>query len=159
VPHILFSSSADYLINPALSGEEITGIVGMNDLADDGKANGTVARKPTWGPKTYGATVSGVTPHPSATPDPSLGYGGACLYDAPHSNNPCAAGALGWKTYPYTVTKFGYRTHARDVVVESWVIHGMSHDYSGGSVEGTFSDPLGPDTTRPAWAFFKAHAR
>lgn len=159
VPHILFSGTADYTINPALSAEEIPGIVGMNDLADDGKANGSVARKPTWGPRTYGATLAALTPDPSLSPDPSLGYLGTCQFDAPHGNSPCPAGVLGWKTYPFTITKFGYRTHPNHVVVESWVIHGMSHNYSGGSLEGTYADPFGPDTTRAAWRFFQAHAR
>ncbi len=160
VPSILFASTADYLINPALSGEQVTGLVGMNDLADDGKANGSVSRRPTTGPKTYGASRAALMPRPHPLKsDPRYGVLDTCLYEQGHGNNPCAAGVLGWRGYPYTVTKFGYRSHPSDVVVESWIIHGMSHNYSGGSVEGTFSDPFGPDTTRPAWRFFQAHAR
>ena len=160
VPHILFAGTADYLINPALSAEAITGIVGMNDLADDGKANGSVSRKPTSGPKTYNATLSALTPrpHPLKT-DPKYGLAGTCLYDDGRGNNPCAAGVVGWKQYPYTVTKFAAKQAPRPVIVESWVIHGMSHGYGGGSTEGTFSDPFGPDTTRAAWRFFQAHNR
>jgi hypothetical protein len=159
IPHILFAGTADYLVNPALSETAVTGVVGMNDLADDGLPNGSVSRRATSGPTTYQSSLAELTPHPSLTFDPSLGEYNTCLYWQDHSNSPCLAGVLGWKSYPYTVTKYGYRSRPNDVVVESWFIQGMSHAYSGGSLEGTYADPFGPDTTRPAWRFFQAHAR
>ena len=90
-------------------------------------------------------------------PNPVLTDNG-CRFEN-DANSPCPAGWLDWETYPYTITKFGYRTHPTDVVVESSIIHGMSHNYSGGTPEGTYVDPFGPDTTGPAWRFFKAHRR
>ena len=34
---------------------------------------------------------------------------GTCLFaTSPHGNNPCLGGPLGWSSYPYTVSKFGY---------------------------------------------------
>ena len=59
VPAILFAGSADYVVNPALTSTQVTGIIGMNDYADDGLFNGSVARRPASGPKTYGGLGGG----------------------------------------------------------------------------------------------------
>lgn len=173
VPAILFAGSTDYLINPALSLQAVTGWTGMDDLADNGQADQSVARQATEGPTTYGTTAEDLTPSPSTgPPDGSRGNFGTCVYAYPvaHGNNPCPGSTLGWDGYPFTVTKFADNTGAcapasrplplpeRCVAVESWFIHGISHSYAGGSNEGTFADPLGPDTTGAAWAFFTAHA-
>lgn len=173
VPAILFAGSTDYLINPALSEEEVTGWTGMNDLADDGQANQSVSRQASEGPTTYGADADSLQPSPNTGPaDGSRGDAGTCLYAYPdaHGNNPCPGSTLGWKSYPFTVTKFAANTGSclpatrgtpmpeSCVAVESWFIHGISHNYAGGSNEGTFADPLGPDTTLAAWTFLSAHA-
>jgi poly(hydroxyalkanoate) depolymerase family esterase len=172
VPAILFAGSTDYLVNPALSEEAVTGWTGMNDLADDGVANQTVSRQATEGPTTYDADSSNLQLAPNTGPDDgSRGDLGTCIYAYPdaHGNNPCPGDTLGWETYPHTVTKFadnngscapGTRPATLPescVAVESWFIHGVSHNYTGGSTEGTFADPLGPDTTLAAWTFFNAH--
>jgi hypothetical protein len=173
VPAILFAGSTDYLVNPALSAEEITGWTGMNDLADDGQPNQSVSRQASDGPTTYAADSSNLAHVPNTGPDDgSRGNLGTCLYAYPnaHGNNPCPGDTLGWETYPHTITRFASNTGdcapgtrpavlpQRCVAVESWVIHGVSHNYAGGSNEGTFADPLGPDTTLAAWQFLTAHA-
>jgi poly(3-hydroxybutyrate) depolymerase len=40
------------------------------------------------------------------------------------------------------------------VLAESWTVHGMGHDWSGGRAGASYADPSGPDVATAITAFF-----
>ena len=141
VPGFFVAGTADYLINPAMSQGGVRGWVAANDLADDGAPNGSVSPTPETDQRGFDQPMA---------PGTDL-----CVRNY---NNPCPAGALGLADYPTTIDRF----LAADgtVVVESWLLHGLSHSYPGGARDaGTYTDPHGPSINRPMYEFFLAHAR
>jgi len=142
VPTIVFFGTADPIAFPVLGPLTEMQWVGTNDLADNGIADGSVSRLPS--------SVEHVG-FDSLTPSPG---GDVCLRPM---NFPCLGGALGWPSYPYTILR--HTGAGGSIVVEAWIIYGLSHAYPGGNPEGTFVDPTGPDVTRACFEFFASHAR
>jgi poly(hydroxyalkanoate) depolymerase family esterase len=56
-----------------------------------------------------------------------------------------------------TYTRKIYQDRSRRSIVEQWIVHGAGHAWSGGSANGSFSDPKGPDASREMLRFFLQH--
>ena len=62
-------------------------------------------------------------------------------------------GETGGRAY----TRTTYHDPAGKAIMEQWLVHGAAHAWSGGSVEGSYSDPTGPDASREMLRFFLQH--
>lgn len=76
--------------------------------------------------------------------------------DAPHLKASIRRGsAAGGRQFTHTV----YADAANQPVVEQWVLHGAGHAWSGGSPQGSFTAPGGPDASAEMIRFFHSQPR
>jgi poly(hydroxyalkanoate) depolymerase family esterase len=59
----------------------------------------------------------------------------------------------------HAYTRTSYPDASGQIRIERWLIHGAGHGWSGGSPQGSFTAPRGPDAARAMLRFFLAHPR
>ncbi|NUZ04362.1 PHB depolymerase family esterase [Schlegelella sp. ID0723] len=67
-----------------------------------------------------------------------------------------SAGPGARRRFTRTVYRRAGETASR---AELWVVHGAGHAWAGGSADGSFTDPRGPDASREFFRFFDEHRR
>jgi poly(hydroxyalkanoate) depolymerase family esterase len=63
--------------------------------------------------------------------------------------------APGGRSYTCTV----YKDLSSQNFLEQWTVHGANHAWAGGSSNGSFTDPAGPDASQEFVRFFQEHPR
>ena len=119
-------------------------------------------------PTALAAMRSGASPDPANTvATPVIVFHGDA--DATvHAQNGqwlAARGAVADSVQPVAATAPGGRSATRSiylkadggVAAEHWQIHGAGHAWAGGSAQGSYTDPAGPDATAEMLRFFLQH--
>jgi poly(hydroxyalkanoate) depolymerase family esterase len=52
-----------------------------------------------------------------------------------------------------------YENNQEQTILEHWLLHGVAHAWSGGSHDGSYTDPKGPDASREMLRFFLQHQK
>ena len=81
---------------------------------------------------------------------------GAHLAEVAGGGSCCARCAAGGEQEGHRYTRAQHHDGAGRVVAEHWAIHGAGHAWSGGSTQGSFTDPSGPSATDAMLRFFFA---
>jgi poly(hydroxyalkanoate) depolymerase family esterase len=83
---------------------------------------------------------------------------GTTRYHARAGTNPCVAAQPGQVPGGHAYTRTVYQETDGQPFQEHWQVHGAGHAWSGGSTNGSYTDPKGPDASREMLRFFNEHA-
>ena len=92
------------------------------------------------------------TVHPANGEKVAMQAAGPCTCDVVHD-------AGGEETGARTYSRKVFTDADGRVVVESWLIHGAAHKWSGGDPRGSHTDAAGPDASREMVRFFLERSR
>jgi poly(hydroxyalkanoate) depolymerase family esterase len=72
-----------------------------------------------------------------------------------HSTKVERGQVVGGRAYTRSI----YHDASGHAIVEKWLVHQAGHAWSGGSSDGSFTDPRGPDASNELLRFFAEHSR
>lgn len=75
------------------------------------------------------------------------------------AKEPKVTSQRGYVPSGHSYTRTIYHNPRGRPILEQWQVHGAGHAWSGGSVNGSYTDPKGPDATREMIRFFYEHPR
>ena len=67
--------------------------------------------------------------------------------------------ACGGRSVTRSVHRRSGASAREPALAEHWIVHGAGHAWSGGSLDGSYTDVLGPDASGEMLRFFAEHAR
>ena len=144
---------------------ELFAAVGVHSGLPTGAASdlmsalGTMRSGPAAVPAGAGAMPPLIVFHGDADATVHVRNGAAVAASALGANPPAAARQQGRSASGRAFTRTDHPAADGRNAVEHWVLHGAAHAWSGGSAQGSYTDPTGVDASAEMLRFFLAHPR
>ncbi|KQP56300.1 esterase [Methylobacterium sp. Leaf111] len=105
-----------------------------------------------------GAGVPTIVFHGDADRTVSLINGDQVIAQAAPKEKLTRAVSQGKSDHGMSFTRTVQTNASGGAILEQWTLHGAGHAWSGGSTDGSYTDPKGPDASREMMRFFMDHS-